>query len=208
MRRIRLVVIVLALVGSACSFDELGDFVDDLGGSDALTSHPDVDVQAAGESGEAEDDERSARQNLTDAFAPDKTDQERLDDLEASVEKRPLDPAYLVHQSLMRQFTDPDYGRTDLNADKAAVNYLLDTLYPPPVGLQRQQEILLSAVHRQVEFWTGKGDLTSVQEVRLGRLTDNFCAGRNRFQVEHGDSLDGAAVVIAMQTTAVNCPPG
>lgn len=207
MRRLGVVVLLLALAASACSFDELVDFTAGAGGSDQLTANENEDVQAGGQTADAADDEKTAANHATESFKPDKTDQERLEEMERAVEQRPFDPYYLGLQVVMQQMLIPDYTYVDLTADAASLGYLLNQQHPLPDGGQDQVEVMLRIQLRSIQYWSQQaGSMTATQSGRYARITTNFCNFRDSYQRQYGDTLDGASFVVAMQTNAVTCP--
>ncbi len=200
MRRLVAILLGAVLVLSACSFDELADFVNTSGGSDNLTA-PDQpkDVQAAGSTEVAKDSGEVATAEITVALDPNTDPATKVARANAAVLARPGDPRYLIYRAWFNRYNnDSGAALADINASRG----LAEANFPDPAEAGRRWEEYFLDVTLSVMRSHSEGSDTYTY------LFEGYCDTLRLYRNKYYDTLPGAAYVDFTSATEMCPPPG
>lgn len=194
MRRFIPLLVVIALSAPACTLDEMTELIGDT--STDLTESEDPGVRAAGGAADAMEAERSAQEAIQAAQRRNREASERVQILDAAIERNPFDAELRYHRTLARILTTP-LPDTDLEIEDAWA--VLAIWQYDGVPRQQQKEAQLNAMLS----WLRRADAWEDDSWDL--LRRSYCEELASYKEDYAESIAGGAFVIAHTGTGVDC---
>lgn len=187
MRRLVAILLGAVLVLSACSFEELVDFVNTSGGSDNLTApEQPKDVQAAGSTEVAKDSEEVAKGEIAVALDPATDPATKVARANAAVLARPGDPRYLIYRAWFNRYNN-DSGAA--LADMRASEGLARANFPDEAEAERRWNEYFLDVTLSIMRSHPEGSET------YEYLFEGYCDSLGLYRSKYYGTLAGAAYV-------------
>ncbi len=197
MRRFIPLLVLLALSAPACTLDEMTELIGDT--STDLAQSDDPGVRAAGGAADAMEAERSAQEAIQAAQDEEYREaSERVQILDAAIERNPFDAELRYHRNLARILTTPQ-SDTDYETTREDTRAVLAIWQYDGVPLQQQKEATLNAMLswlRRADAW--EDDSWSI-------LRRSYCKELAAYKEDFAESIAGGAFVIAHTGTGIDC---